>query len=107
MALSSYSELQTSILNFLNITDTATVAAVPDFIRLAEARMRRDLRGIGDDVVTTGTIPAGGEMTLPGDIVELRSISRTGTAYRGPLEIVSLEKLWKLRSQPWSADPRS
>lgn len=42
MGLSSYSELQTSIDNWLNRSDLA--ATIPDFIALAEAQMQRDVK---------------------------------------------------------------
>tara|TARA_B100000963_G_scaffold251356_1_gene220230 strand:+ start:1159 stop:1779 length:621 start_codon:yes stop_codon:yes gene_type:complete len=42
VSLSNYSELQTEIANFLNRDDLTS--QIPTFIRLAEARMNRDLR---------------------------------------------------------------
>ncbi len=41
MAISSYTDLQTSIANFLARDDLTSV--IPDFIQLAEARMSREL----------------------------------------------------------------
>ena len=41
MALSTYSDLKTAIANFLARDDLTT--QIPDFIRLAEARMSREL----------------------------------------------------------------
>ena len=42
MTLANFTELQTEIANFLNRDDLTTV--IPTFIRLAEARMNRDIR---------------------------------------------------------------
>ena len=42
MSISSYTELQTEVANFLNRDDLTT--AIPTFIRLAEAKMNRDIR---------------------------------------------------------------
>lgn len=42
MALTTYSELKTSIANFLNRDDLTS--AIPDFITLAEAQIQRDLQ---------------------------------------------------------------
>ena len=42
MALTNYSELKTSIADFLNRDDLTTV--IPDFISLAEAQMNREVR---------------------------------------------------------------
>ena len=42
MSFTSYSDLQTAIAGYLARTDLTT--QIPDFIRLAETRLRRDLR---------------------------------------------------------------
>jgi len=42
MSFTSYSDLQTTIAGYLARTDLTT--QIPDFIRLAETRLRRDLR---------------------------------------------------------------
>ena len=44
MALSTYSELKTSIAGWLNREDADTIAKIPDFIALAEAKISRDVR---------------------------------------------------------------
>jgi hypothetical protein len=44
MALSTYSELKTSIAGWLNREDAETIAAIPDFISIAEADFSRNLR---------------------------------------------------------------
>ncbi len=44
MALSTYSELKTSIAGWLNREDANTIAKIPDFIALAEAKISRDVR---------------------------------------------------------------
>jgi hypothetical protein len=42
MAISTYSELQSSMADFLNRSDLTSV--IPTFIALGEARMNRDIR---------------------------------------------------------------
>ncbi len=42
MSLSTYSDLQTSIANYLARSDLTSI--IPDFITLAENRLRRELR---------------------------------------------------------------
>lgn len=42
MAISTYSELQTTIANYLARSDLNAI--IPDFIKLAENRLSRDLR---------------------------------------------------------------
>lgn len=44
MALSTYSELKTSIAGWLNREDAETIASIPDFISIAEADFSRILR---------------------------------------------------------------
>ena len=56
MALDTYSGLQTAIGDFLNRSDLT--AAIPDFIRLAEAQMQRDIRHWRMEKRATATIDA-------------------------------------------------
>ena len=57
MAFTSYSDLKTTIANYLARSDLTSV--IPDFIRLAEERLRRDLRTRQMLVVATATTTGG------------------------------------------------
>jgi len=73
MALSSYTELKTTVANYLARSDLTDV--IPDFIRLAEERLRRDLR-IRQMLVVATALTTGGDSTvgLPSDFLEMRDI---------------------------------
>jgi len=73
MALTSYSELKTTIASYLARSDLTSV--IPDFIRLAEERLRRDLR-IRQMLVVATANTTGGDPTvgLPTDFLEMRDI---------------------------------
>jgi hypothetical protein len=73
MALTSYSELKTTIASYLARSDLDSV--IPDFIRLAEERLRRDLR-IRQMLVVATASTTGGDSTvgLPTDFLEMRDI---------------------------------
>ena len=57
MAFTSYSELKTTIANYLARSDLTT--QIPDFIRLAEIRLQRDLRTRQMLVVATASTTGG------------------------------------------------
>jgi len=73
MAFTSYSDLKTTIANYLARSDLTSV--IPDFIRLAEERLRRDLR-IRQMLVVATAATTGGDSTigLPTDFLEMRDI---------------------------------
>jgi len=73
MALTNYSDLKSTIANYLARTDLTD--QIPDFIRLAEVRLRRDLR-IRQMLKSATTLTTGGDSTvgLPSDFLELRNI---------------------------------
>lgn len=73
MAFDSYSALKTTIASYLARSDLTTI--IPDFIRLAEERLRRDLRTRQMLVVATAST-TGGDPTvgLPTDFLEMRDI---------------------------------
>jgi hypothetical protein len=73
MALATYSDLQTSIANYLARSDLTT--QISDFIRLAEIRLRRDLR-IRQMLKLSSTSMIGGDATvgLPTDFLEMRNL---------------------------------
>ena len=73
MALTTYSDLQTAVANYLARSDLT--AQIPDFIRLAETRLRRDLR-VRQMMNAATTSTTGGDATvaLPSDFLEVRDL---------------------------------
>jgi hypothetical protein len=73
MAISTYSELQTTIASYLARSDLT--AMIPDFIRLAELRLQRELR-IRQmlKVVTTVTVAGDATVELPVDFLQIRDL---------------------------------
>lgn len=73
MAITNYSDLKTTVANYLARTDLT--AQIPDFIQLAEVRLRRDLR-IRQMLKSVTTTTTGGDATvsLPSDFLELRDL---------------------------------
>lgn len=73
MAFTSYSELKTTIANYLARSDLTT--QIPDFIRLGEIRLQRDLRTRQMlVVVTASTVSGDSTVGLPNDFLEMRDI---------------------------------
>ena len=71
MSLATYSDLKTSIANFLARSDLTD--QIPDFISLCEARMSRELDSRSQESSTTFTTVAGTESySLPTDLREIR-----------------------------------
>jgi hypothetical protein len=73
MALNSYANLQTTIANYLSRDDLTS--AIPDFIQLAEIRLRRDLRL--RQMLTQASITATGgvsTISLPSDFLQARDV---------------------------------
>ena len=73
MALATYSDLKTSVANYLARSDLTS--QIPDFINFAEIRLRRELR-IRQMLKVATTTTTGGDSTvgLPSDFLELRDI---------------------------------
>jgi hypothetical protein len=89
MALTNYSELKSSIADFLNRDDLTAV--IPTFISLAEAQFARDLRHYQMENRATGTIDSQ-YMTKPGDWLETIRINIT-TANTRPLDLLSSQAM--------------
>ena len=88
MAFDTYANLKTAIADWLNRTDLTT--AIPDFISLAEAEMKRRLRRYS----TRATLTIDAEsVSLPTDCAELRAIVlETGSVTSDvPLRLGTLE----------------
>lgn len=73
MGITNYTDLQTTIADYLGRTDLTN--QIPDFIRLAEIRLRRELR-IRQMLRSATTTTTGGDSTvsLPSDFLELRDL---------------------------------
>ena len=71
MSFATYSDLQTSIANYLARSDLTSI--IPDFITLAENRLRRELR-IRQMLksVTTSTVSSDATVEVPSDFLEIR-----------------------------------
>jgi hypothetical protein len=73
MSITNYSDLKTTIASYLARSDLT--AQIPDFIQLAETRLRRELR-IRQmlKVVTTATVAGDGTVELPSDYLQMRDL---------------------------------
>ncbi len=90
MAIATYSDLQTSVANWLKRSDLTSI--IPDFITLAEARIARDLRLRRQVTNTTLSTVAGTQtVTLPSDFLEMENITLTNTTPPAALSVVTPE----------------
>ena len=99
MSFTSYSDLKTAIAGYLARTDLT--AQIPDFIRLAELRLRRDLR-IRQMLksVTTATVAADSTVELPSDFLEVRDLVIVGNPpqplnYSSPSAFTRNARTWE------------
>lgn len=77
MAFTTYSDLQTSIANYLGRSDLTSV--IPDFIRFAETRLSRELRTRSMlKSSTTTMVSADPTVSLPTDFLEIRDLFTQG-----------------------------
>lgn len=91
MAISTFSELKTSIADFLNRDDLTTV--IPDFITLAEAQMNRDIRHWEMENRVDGQQTQGDQyMQLPADWLETIRLHLTGDG-TSLVELISLSAM--------------
>jgi len=75
--MNTYSELKVAVANWLARDDLT--ATVPDFISLAEQRINRDLKSWKMMTRKTTTAASGdGTISLPADIIEMKSIYVVG-----------------------------
>ncbi len=77
MSFTTYAELQTTIAEYLARSDLTT--QIPDFIRLAEVRLRRDLR-IRQMLTSTSLTCTSGTATvnIPSDFLEVKDFVVAG-----------------------------
>jgi len=94
MSLSTYSELQSSITNWLRRDgDTNLVATAPDLILLLEAQLNRDLRHRRMETNTTLTLSTSTDLVaLPSDYIETKTLT-VQTSPLTPMTFVSQSQL--------------
>jgi hypothetical protein len=97
MSITNYSDLQSTIASYLARTDLT--AQIPDFIQLAETRLRRELR-IRQmlKVVTTTTTANDGTVELPSDFLQMRDLHIN----TNPIQVVQYESPSNFYRNTWS-----
>ncbi len=90
MSITTYSELQTAVANWLHRTDLTS--RIPEFITLAEARINRKLRDRGTEASADITISAR-TAALPSDFREARRLYLDTSPIR-LLEYMSPQDYW-------------
>jgi hypothetical protein len=90
--ITNYTELQAAVSNWLDRDDLTN--RVPEFIQLAEVRMKRELRTV---VTVAPLVIADADVAtaLPADCAELRSVRHNGTDRDAHIKITT----------PWGLDP--
>lgn len=102
MAITNYSELKSSIADWLNRADLTSV--IPDFITLAEAQINRQLRT--HDMIKRATATVTEDyFSVPTDWLETNVLVNLGTQTI-PMEYVDYERLNELKALSLSGDPR-
>jgi hypothetical protein len=99
MSLSTYSDLQTSIANYLARSDLTS--QIPDFITFAENRLRRELR-IRQMLksVTTATVSGDATVELPSDFLEIRDF----VVMTNPIQPLSYSSPSSLSNDPRTSE---
>jgi len=103
MSLTNYSDLKTSVANYLARTDLTD--QIPDFIRLAEYRMRREVR-IRQMLksATTATVSGDSTVEMPTDFLEVRDFVVVGNPTQ-PLNYFSPSALSRNANSSTSGKP--
>ena len=93
MAMTNYTDLQASVASYLARSDLT--AMIPDFIRMAELRLRRELR-IRQMLKVVTTTTTGGDSTveLPSDFLQMRDL-HISTSPASTLEYQSPSNLFR------------
>jgi hypothetical protein len=89
MAISTYSELQTAVQNWLDNTNTLPAARVQEFIALAEADFNRRIRCRENLAGAAGTTVAGtATLDLPARFGGVQSLAMAEGGYYAPLALM-------------------
>ena len=103
MAISTYSDLQQAVADWLHRTDLSGV--IPTFIAVAEENMSSDITSRSMDAKTTLTTVAGtATLSLPSDMVEMRRLQIVGS-YNTVLRYVSPDQIGADYDQNLQARP--
>lgn len=94
MSITTYSELQQTIADWLNRADLDQ--QIPDFIKLAESTLNDVIRSSHMVTSSTGVTVSGGRVTMPSDALELVYV-QVGSTEDEPLEQVTPSQLLMLR----------
>src|SRR6056300_1672468 len=96
MAITNYTNLQTTIADFLNRDDLTAV--IPTFIQMAEAQMNRDIRHYKMEARTSGQQSALDQyMQVPADWLETIRLHVTGNG-TSPIDLVSRAAMQDMRA---------
>lgn len=71
MTITNYATLKTQVASWLNKTNLTT--AIPGFVQIAEANIRRDLEVRTQEIVVSGTL-TGETLSFPARFIELRRV---------------------------------
>lgn len=106
MALSTYSELLSTVANYLNRDDLTTL--IPTFITLTENRLNRELRVRANMVRAITTTTAGQAFyDFPSDMIELRNITYDNNSQSHALRYLSPESVSREYGTVVSGQPRA
>tara|TARA_B100001287_G_scaffold273956_1_gene278373 strand:+ start:517 stop:1146 length:630 start_codon:yes stop_codon:yes gene_type:complete len=105
MAITNYSQLKTSIADFLARDDLTT--QIPDFISLAESRMSREMNARSQEKRATATLTSGDAfVSLPTDLRSVRLV-KLNTSPKEVLEYYTPAKLDELYASNAQGKPRA
>ena len=91
MALATYSDLKTSVANFMHRSDLTSM--IPDFIRMAESNLSADITARAMDTKTNlATVSGTSTVALPTDMVDMRRLQIV-SSYNTVLKYVSPDEL--------------
>ncbi|WP_424630731.1 phage adaptor protein [Bradyrhizobium sp. SYSU BS000235] len=111
MSLANYADLQVAIAEWLGReTDVAILARVPDFIRLCEAKLNRDLRSNKMELRATATVNMESAepefITLPGDFQTMRRVRLSSLDQKPRLEFMNGRQADEFRTRSGNAPGR-
>ena len=105
MALSSYSELKSSVANWLNRTDLTDEIA-DDFIKLTEADFNAKLRIRAMEQIDTITIDSETE-SVPTGFIAVRSFYILSSSVKYPLEYITPANMFETKGGSRTGKPRA
>jgi len=106
MALSTYSELLSTVASYLNRDDLTAI--IPTFITLTENRLNRELRVRANMVRAVTTTTSGQAFyDLPSDLIELRNITYDSSSQSFALRYLSPESVSREYGTIVSGQPRA